>query len=546
MTVPQEPLRIGVGLCAGLERPQGGLDPEAVARLLERSDPGVQAEVMPDICRKPEQVPDLASRTGARRLVIALCEGKPPVHEFQSWTRKAGLDPYAVELIDLTRWIDGDGASPKDEDDAILVLKAAIARLRAFEGSEPEQLKLRFLDRGGAVSRRSLMTMPPWTYEAVPAIDQRSCLGKDRCGLCVPACPFEAIGAGVGISVDKSQCEACGICLTTCPADAVRWPGSSLAQYEAELAALLAAPRASIVFTCRRATAALDDDHDGGSPFPPGWLPVEVPCMGMVTPGWILQALAGGAERVALVGCGYGCGVNYKAVVNERVSYLRKLVGLLGMHQPPEQVRALFTEPGQFPRPDELRQALDRLSSPQESERENGAPDGLTLTEPVATAQAVLALAERNGAAPDVSLAHSASPLGLVRVREETCTTCGSCAGACPTGALSIETRDEAVTLSYDPQLCIGCDRCVPACPEQDKDTLGVESVTDLAALAEGRVTLKRGSIALCKRCGNPVAPAAMLDKIRSLLEDADQSKTLLETVTELCPDCRGVQTTGA
>lgn len=41
------------------------------------------------------------------------------------------------------------------------------------------------------------------------------------------------------------------------------------------------------------------------------------------------------------------------------------------------------------------------------------------------------------------------------------CTTCGSCAGACPAEAI----KEGADKYSINPDLCIDCGSCVDACP---------------------------------------------------------------------------------
>lgn len=512
------PLRVAVGLCDGLGGLDGSLDLEALCRSLERTQPGVRAEVVAGLCRSPEQTRGLAARTGAERLVFGLCAEAASRREFQRWVRKAGLDPFAFELVRLP------AGRPRDVP---VLLAAAIARARAFAGSEPEQLRPRLLLEEARLSRRAMLTLPPFAYEAVPSVGRHSCLGARRCGLCVQACPAAAIREQEGeIVVDKELCRACGRCLVACPVDAIGFPGSSLPQYEAEIATLLRAERPALLFACR--TAAALRGGPAADVWPPsGWLPVEVPCLGMVTPGWALQALAGGAEAVGLLSCGRNCRSCAASVLEERVAYVQALLQLLGDESATERVRFLSTgrEPGGAPR---VGGGSGRAGA-----------DGITLSEPAATVGAVLALGEHIGRAERFSLAHRASPLGLVRLREETCTTCGTCASACPTGALALDGDGDELALSFDATRCVACGLCVLACPEAADGTLRSEPVTDLVSLASGRVILTRATLSLCRSCGRPIAPRRMLTRMRELLGGEPGAEHLFGILSELCADCR-------
>lgn len=546
--MPEGPASVTIALCADLGRE--GKDPvlDRVRGELERSTPGVNTEVVPNLCKSPDQVPRLVLESGAKRLVLGLCASAGSAHEFQGRARKAGLDPYAIRLVSLKPWTRGNGSSEAGAD-LVLQLKASVARLRAFKGSEPEQLRMRLLDIEGKVSRRSLVVMPPWTYEAVPSIDLSSCLGQQRCGRCVSACPVEAIKEGDGaLYVDKVQCEACGFCQATCPANAVQFPGSSFAEHEAELSSLLSEGAQRLLLTCRRAAVVAEETREDSELLLAGWLPVEVPCMGAVTPGWILQALSSGAQSVALLACGDNCRFGQKPVVHERVSYIHALLNQLGVDHPSERVKIVPAKPEKLARSLSDTPSLENLWHA----GADGAKLGdLSLAEPGATVGAALKLAEAQGVllepadakspGADISLTHDASPLGLVRLREETCTTCGACVGACPTGALSMNAEGPILALTYDASRCIGCGSCVPVCPESEQRTITVNKTTDVAALKAGQVTLKQEKLARCKRCGHAIAPNTMLRKIESMLQDEEGAPALLKTVGELCDDCRAM-----
>jgi hypothetical protein len=83
-----------------------------------------------DLCSRPQATADLIRRTGAQRLVCALSGHGARAEDFQGWVRRAGLDPHALAVVDLGCCLGRDGAPPLS-DNALLLLEAAVARMRA-------------------------------------------------------------------------------------------------------------------------------------------------------------------------------------------------------------------------------------------------------------------------------------------------------------------------------------------------------------------------------------------------------------------------------
>lgn len=521
--------KVEVLLCADLGDSNDGILLKSIADRLEKSTSDVHVEIVPDLCKQTDQTLESVSQRDTEKLVLGLCNRVSAEDEFQGWARRAGLDPYSFELIDLQRWAHDDG-SVQDVEEAILLLRAAVERLHVFNGSDPEQLKMKILYEKRKLSRRSLVSLPPWAYEAVPTVKTESCLGYTQCGLCVDACPVDAIESLSGsLTVNKIECKTCGICQASCPVGAFDFPGSSFDQYEAEIPALLSQGSRGLVITCRDSGEALRSDN-GQSPLPAGWLPIEVPCMGAVTPGWVLQALASGASSVALLSCGENCRMDQDSIVDKRIGYVQEMLGILGIDRPKDRVMKVPAKSEKLARALEAAPLLESIDAKMK-------PDDLTLVEPASTAEALVKLVDEKRAAKNPSLSHDASPLGLVKISKETCTACGACASYCPTGALKMVETDDKLALTYDTVSCVNCGRCTSACPE--KDTISVNGTTDLASILMGRVTLKEEEVARCKKCGHPIAPAAMLDKIQSKLSATHKSEKLIKVLTELCVDCR-------
>jgi predicted molibdopterin-dependent oxidoreductase YjgC len=109
----------------------------------------------------------------------------------------------------------------------------------------------------------------------------------------------------------------------------------------------------------------------------------------------------------------------------------------------------------------------------------------------------------------------------------------------CPTGALAGGYGEEGMlAISFDPAECTACDQCVGVCPEVERGAIAVDHRVDFSALANGRVVLNRSATYPCERCGQPVAPTAMMNRISNLLGD---EPGLMDHLTRLCLSCRGL-----
>ncbi len=231
-------MRTVVALCEDLTKT--GLDLGELGSSLEGRFPGTTVDVSSDLCGHPEALADVIHRHRAERVVLGLCSHEYSRHEVQSRVRKAGLDPFGVEVVVLDTPRGGVHALPETMWKAGALLGAAVSRARAYQGSSPENTVPYFLPREEKVTRRSLLTMPPISYRPVPSIGIEQCAARAGCDLCVRTCPLHALErSGDRILVDKTRCEGCGVCLASCPREAIDFPGWSPGQFEAQIAALL-------------------------------------------------------------------------------------------------------------------------------------------------------------------------------------------------------------------------------------------------------------------------------------------------------------------
>jgi len=489
-----------------------GLDPEGLRAEIERR--GDDASIVDDLCGDDGALGRLAAGDPDRRVVLAVCPDGPATDEVRARARRAGLDAGVGALrVDAVRV-----AALGSEEDAVAraatVLHAAAARLAAMPVSSAEAFRLAL--PGGPVSRRSLFSMARTSYVPVAIVGQAGCRGSVMCGLCVDACPVDAVEpAGRVPSVTRDRCIGCAACVTACPVEgAVRLPGADLVGFEAQIQTLFETdPEAGLLVACR-----------GAPPIPPErlpgtWVSLEVPCLSIVTPSWALQALQAGARAVAFRGCGGGCGARAPERIEPRLSFIRDALVAVGVDRPEERVRLLLPE-------DDDSEIDANERTPEALVPLDGATDRVRLREPAATASF---LAGGAGA-----LRSEGSPLGVLAIRADGCTMCGLCAKVCPTEAFRFDEGPVAATLDLDRNRCVGCGHCVAICPEK---VIDVERGADLAVMGEGPVSIKRSAMTRCRRCGEPVASSAMLARIRAMLPD---DPGVMDTVEGLCLDCRG------
>jgi ferredoxin len=438
----------------------------------------VEVTVIDDLCHRPEAAAEALRAAEATRAVLALCEDHGSVADLRAACRRAGAAPFGVEAVTLS-----PGAA------SARLLESRLARLRALPPGERGRPAL----SNGGCSRRGLFSLTPaLSTSPVAELDAASCVGTARCGLCVSVCPHEAIAVNGGRPViDPDRCEPCGQCVPACPTGALRLAGSSAAQVEAQLRVLLGGAVEGVLFACAAAERSV----------PSGWFEVELPALSLVTPGWILQTLARGAPAVRLAACQGEC----CAGAERSVAFCRRLLEGLGDQHATARVEA-------GPAPPPLRPGTAEL----------------TLREPRATAEALLALTEA-----DLLISDEASPLGLLTLSPERCTVCGACATICPTRAFALEEDAEETALQHDPSRCIHCGLCVEACPE---GALEVHPGLDLGRLRRGVVTLIRSGRETCSACGAELPPRPMRKRVRELLAEA--APAFAEAPLDLCAGC--------
>jgi ferredoxin len=450
---------------------------------------------VPDLCAHPGSLHDVIG--AAESLVLLVHPEDVELSRLQAAVRKAGFDPFGVPLVDV-------GGAAGDPARLHVMVAGAAARAAAFGGSRPEQARPVM---AGAMSRRSLLTIPRPHYEAVPAIDHALCAAGDGCKACVGLCPEQAYRlVGRRVVFDKDACVACGQCVTGCPTGAITNPTVSAAGVRAEIEAIVAASEsAGIVFTCERSKEPVTDA---------GWFQVAVPCSGMVPGTWPVAAVLLGAGAATIRSCSDGgCPLGFDDVSRAALAYARRLAEEAGFADAtiPERIDSV---------PDIRTSSASNLSDP------------FGVHGP---AEVVLALAAIAG---PIEVLVEKAPLGVVEIDAGSCTLCTMCAETCPTGALGHGYGNGLMTLSFDATLCTGCGQCLPMCPERDRGAITLVPRADSVALGAGRVVVNKTETVTCESCGGPIAPAATLDRLVALL--GDEHAAAARYLSTRCIDCRG------
>ncbi len=474
-----------------------------IAAAVRGRAPRVRVFVVENLCSSPAGFTSAVRALEARRVTIGCRDSAARHDEIVAQLRKAGIHRSGIRVVDLRPAEQSDPLHVAGQSAARIL--AAIARVSHADLDAPVHECP--VGAAGPVSRRNLLHVGSLSHRPVACWIDGRCDGSGCRRACVAACPHGALRlTGSGVAVDPAACTGCGACLGTCRSDAMTLSGWSIRETEAAASVLIAEARRlgpasvrGVAIVCARAVASV--------PVGGNWLPLEVASLEMASAGWPLQILSAGVA-VAIIGCDDDACARHGRELDSLCAALagsaapgwRRLNGRFACWEPASSSRS------------------DRKAA--------GPAAPLELREPAATAAALSALVSRASEpatqTPGAAVASTslpagadrskqwrieslAAPIGEITVDAARCSACGSCAHACPTGALKATYRDQpALVLSVDASECFACGVCVASCPES---AVSLRRVLDSVSLAAGRRPV--GEVVAggrCVSCGRPLA----------------------------------------
>lgn len=336
--------------------------------------------------------------------------------------------------------------------------------------------------------------------------DESVCLHSldkfSACEACFGICPAGAIWPEKPPEFDQEACQHCRACLAVCPFGAYTYSGIDAVQ------ALLNLLEQQKVATCDL-FCQLNPNLDASCPGSEAGIRVPGCLAGMGTGGY-LAVLSRGVKKAfvrtdACVGCPWG---DLVSQIEQQVDQAQQWLAIWGraddlVYPEPNLVEAREQWPvwnaGSPPRSRRDLFRLPKDNGEQEADIGLGEIHGHHLfRERLRVVKAVQQLSSQ-GAESMTETSLDGLSFAMLSV-SEACTACGTCARACPTGALEFEITSDSYVLTLTPEACLGCDLCKHVCAP------GAISLNHAPTFGEifgtqSDILLQEGALTHCERC---------------------------------------------
>ena len=284
----------------------------------------------------------------------------------------------------------------------------------------------------------SLLSLINKVVSVEPRYDEEVCLAANRtgsCRECADACPHDAILVTSKVELDSVDCSGCGLCVHACPSQALE----TNPRYE----------RGRSV-RCSRVKGSAQ----------------SVLCLGRLQASDLLRLL-GGKERITLAHADCAsCPIGSSAVLAALEEAREEALELAGLHGREARIELLQTERFDLQDRGDVVSRRELLRGGWQGLKER-AGDMLAPLDPGEDEPDLPGEMQRRYRVIAASHPAPEEPVPWrLPVVGDACIMCPMCTNACPTGAIerTFEATSDGV-LMLDPERCMGCDACMSACP---------------------------------------------------------------------------------
>lgn len=356
-------------------------------------------------------------------------------------------------------------------------------------------------------------TLPPPRYQSDACAAQRS--GIAGCKACSDICPHDALRfTTTGPQIDGDACRRCGACTAACPVGALERAYLPDDELLGTVESAIRAQPELLILACGHETPAPENGAADGI------VRLAIPCVQLVSDDLLVFAVLQGAGSVR-VEPSPSCPHAPHRQTLRAVQAARETLRARGWNESRISMGAQAREAEVAPPEDRKPPiASKRLSATELGSRRF--ERRMVLLE---------ALEPRHEVPSEARAVSRAAPWRFATVNEDRCTTCGTCAFLCPTGALAL--GENGTALYGREAACIGCELCTNGCPERAVTLSPVIPETVASRL------LVRSTISGCESCGRPLLPESLIKRVEgklARLQDAPRR------ALRLCEHCKGLQ----